>query len=689
MKPPDLPPDETHRLCALDELKLLDTPPEERFDRLTRLAARTFDIPIALVSLIDSNRQWFKSRHGLEAPETARDISFCGHAILREEPLVIENALNDERFVDNPLVTGEPNIRFYAGAPLHDRHGHRVGTLCVIDRKPRSFSDEDKATLRDLADLVEREFGLGELGNFYDERNRALNILTEIALDTQGDASQRVTRALEMACNYLGLETGIVSRITGGAYTVHWHFTHLQDTLTNGTTIPLERTYCSLMVATGQVLAIDHMGQSAYRNHICYQVFGLESYLAAPIWIDGEIFGTINISSRHPRPTPFTATERMFVTLLARWVADTIYQQQHTETLNKLVTQTPGMLYQYRLWPNGHSSFPYTSPGIQDIYGVSGEEVAADASPVFDRIHPDDLAGVAESIQRSAESLEQWQHQYRIRWKTGGWHWVEGLARPEPLPDGSILWHGYISDVHERHKIDEMKNQFISTVSHELRTPLTSISGSLGLILGGATGPLTQKTTQMLDIARRNTDQLRRLIDDLLDIEKLVTGNMTIDASVQDLESAVRVALEEIQPLANQHNIEIQLSNANPGVRASFDGTRLTQALSNLLSNAIKFSPEGDIVDVGIRQSGTRIRLEVRDRGPGVPETFRDRIFQKFAQANASSSRSKEGTGLGLAITRELMHAMGGEVGFDSEEGKGACFWLSLPLADADNKGAT
>lgn len=689
MKAPDLPLDEAHRLCALDELKLLDTPPEERFDRLTRLAARTFDAPIALVSLIDSNRQWFKSRHGLETPETARDISFCGHAILREEPLVIENALNDERFVDNPLVTGPLSIRFYAGAPLHDRHGHRVGTLCIIDRKPRAFSNDDQATLRDLADLVEREFGLGELGTFYDERNRALNILTEIALDTQGDASRRVTRALEIASNYLGLETAMVSRITGGAYTVHWHFTHLQDTLINGTTIPLERTYCSLMVATGQVLAIDRMSESAYRNHICYEVFGLESYLAAPIWIDGEIFGTVNFSSRHPRPTPFSATERMFVTLLARWIADTIYQQQHTETLNKLVTQTPGMLYQYRLWPDGHSSFPYTSPGIQDIYGVSGEEVAIDASPVFERIHPDDLADVAESIRQSAKSLEQWRHQYRIRWKTGGWHWVEGLARPEALPDGSILWHGYISDVHERHKIDEMKNQFISTVSHELRTPLTSISGSLGLVLGGATGPLPQKTTQMLDIARRNTDQLRHLIDDLLDIEKLVSGNMTIDASVQDLENAVRVALEEIQPLANQHRIEIRLSNANPGVRASFDRKRLTQALSNLLSNAIKFSPEGDVVDVGIRQSGAQIRLDVRDQGPGVPESFRDRIFQKFAQANATSSRSKEGTGLGLAITRELMHGMGGEVGFESEEGKGACFWLSLPMVDADDKGAT
>lgn len=445
MKTPDRPPDEAHRLSALDKLKLLDTAPEKRFDRLTRLAARTFDAPIALVSLVDHNRQWFKSRHGMETPETARDISFCGHAILREEPLVIENALNDERFVDNPLVTGTPNIRFYAGAPLHDRQGHRVGTLCVIDHKPRTFTQDDQTTLRDLADLVEREFGLGELGHYYDERNEALNILTEIALDTDGDGGEKATRALEIACDYLGLETGVVSRITGDDYTVHWHFTRMEGTLSNGNTLPLERTYCSLMLATGQVLAIDHMAQSPHRVQECYRAFGLESYLAAPVWIDGEIFGTISFSSRNPRTRPFTASEKMFVTLLARWVADTVYQQQHTETLNKLLARTPAMLYQYRLWPDGHSTFPYTSPGIQDIYEMTAEAAALDAAPAFDRIHPDDRAGIAESIKLSADTLSDWQYQYRTRRKTGGWQWVEGQARPESLPDGSILWHGYIA----------------------------------------------------------------------------------------------------------------------------------------------------------------------------------------------------------------------------------------------------
>ena len=176
----------------------------------------------------------------------------------------------------------------------------------------------------------------------------------------------------------------------------------------------------------------------------------------------------------------------MFVTLFADWVADTLYRVQRTETLNKLVTQAPGMLYQYRLWPDGHSSFPYTSPGIKEIYGIDAEEAAIDANKAIARVHPDDLPGVLKSIEESAQALSQWQLRYRVRLDTGGWSWVEGLAQPEALPDDSILWHGYITNVDERQRIDEMKNQFISTVSHTLRTPLTSISGSLGLILGGA-----------------------------------------------------------------------------------------------------------------------------------------------------------------------------------------------------------
>jgi diguanylate cyclase (GGDEF)-like protein len=157
MKTPDTPGDEAQRLATLRSIDVLDTDPEERFDRLTRLAKRVFDVPIALVSLVDENRQWFKSRIGLDACETRRDISICGHAILGDGPLIVEDTWQDDRFADNPMVTDEPGIRFYAGMPLRYLNGARLGTLCIIDRKPRSLDDEDLAMLRDLADMAESE----------------------------------------------------------------------------------------------------------------------------------------------------------------------------------------------------------------------------------------------------------------------------------------------------------------------------------------------------------------------------------------------------------------------------------------------------------------------------------------------------------------------------------------------------
>ncbi len=152
-----LPPNEEQRLDALRGLNILDTPPEERFDRITRLAQRLFEVPITLISLVDAHRQWFKSSQGLSASETPREISFCTHAIKQSDPMVVPDAALDPRFADNPLVTGDPNIRFYAGYPLSAPDGSRVGTLCLIDQKPRQLTEEELAILRDLGSLAEDE----------------------------------------------------------------------------------------------------------------------------------------------------------------------------------------------------------------------------------------------------------------------------------------------------------------------------------------------------------------------------------------------------------------------------------------------------------------------------------------------------------------------------------------------------
>ncbi len=157
MKTPEIPANEHQRLSELYALKILNTPAEERFDRLTRLTKRLFNVPISVVSLLDADHQWFKSSDGISATQTPRNISFCGHAILQDEVMIVENASEDPRFHDNPLVTGEPHIRFYAGCPLRAPNGAKVGTLCILDSQARAFDADDACALRDLASMVEAE----------------------------------------------------------------------------------------------------------------------------------------------------------------------------------------------------------------------------------------------------------------------------------------------------------------------------------------------------------------------------------------------------------------------------------------------------------------------------------------------------------------------------------------------------
>jgi len=214
MQPPEKPGNEDERVDALCGLEVLDTPDEERFDRLTRVARRHFGVDIALVSLVDSERQWFKSRQGLEAEQTPRDISFCGHAILGERVFQVPDARADPRFADNPLVTGAPHIRFYAGAPLHAPGGARVGTLCIIDENPRTFSEEELGLLRDLADTVEAELereALAQSQQAVQAREEQLKSVLNTAVDAiviadEGGRVQAFNPAAEAMFGYSGDE---------------------------------------------------------------------------------------------------------------------------------------------------------------------------------------------------------------------------------------------------------------------------------------------------------------------------------------------------------------------------------------------------------------------------------------------------------------------------------------------------
>ena len=253
--------------------------------------------------------------------------------------------------------------------------------------------------------------------------------------------------------------------------------------------------------------------------------------------------------------------------------------------------------------------------------------------------------------------------------------------------DSEMIILGIVRDITERKEMDRMKSEFVSTVSHELRTPLTSIRGALGMLQGGVAGELPPKAAKMIGIAAHNSDRLVRLINDILDMEKIESGKLVMNLEQIDLVPLVEAAIEDNRGYAQQFKVDFQFVSHPPHARVRGDADRLTQVVTNLLSNAVKFSPGEGKVWVEIAQIGDRIRVAVSDQGPGVSQEFQSLIFQKFAQADSSDTRQKGGTGLGLNISKAIVEKHGGTIGFDTEIGKGATFFFELPAWKEERTG--
>ncbi|AQR72841.1 ATP-binding protein [Sphingomonas sp. LM7] len=249
-----------------------------------------------------------------------------------------------------------------------------------------------------------------------------------------------------------------------------------------------------------------------------------------------------------------------------------------------------------------------------------------------------------------------------------------------PLAD-TTLFLAVCRDISERREIEQMKGEFVATVSHELRTPLTSIAGSLGLITGGAAGAIPAKALRLVQIAQSNSARLVRLINDILDIEKIEAGQMSFDIKPIDLDHILRRAVRDNAGFAAEYGVRVELAPPPANAAVLADEDRLTQVITNLLSNAVKFSPREGVVRLSVHALDRRFRIDVADKGEGIPEALRERIFEKFAQADNSDARQKGGTGLGLSIVREIVTRLGGDVGFDSRIGEGTTFHVDLPAA--------
>lgn len=780
MQQAPIPQNEAERLAALKAAELLDTASEARFDRLTRLVQQCLEAEIVLISLVDKERQWFKSRQGLDACETCRNISFCGHAILDDNIFEVTDASADNRFADNPLVTGAPFIRFYAGAPLVFA-GQRIGTLCLISSEPRKLTPKERTILREFAAAVEQEIqdrqqeqAKQELAASRDQFERLVANIPGITYRCKADSDWTMlymSGGIDPLSGYPATDF-INNKVRSYASVIHPDDRERLEQLVMEA-IALKQSWVlqyRIMHKKGHLLWVEERGKAEFDDN------GQLSFL------DGLIL-------------------------------DVSEEKRLKRQLITLTSQLPGVVYQYQQWPDGHAAFPYASAAIQAIYGVTPEQVKDDASLVFAKLYAADLPALAASIESSSRELSIWQHEYRVCRDDGSLSWLAGRAVPERMPDGSTLWHGYIQDitetkqyylqlekvnkelelarerlntssenaligfwqanletgelwwspviyqifgfnegavnpsatlfksavhpddwrlieqsektaretgihdvvhriirpdgtirwvhelarmlpsdtkqhvligsvqdVTERMQLQQLKDEFISTVSHELRTPLTSIKGALGLVNSGTLGEVPESISKLLQVAQSNSERLSQLINDLLDIEKLIAGKMPFDLLAVEVVKELEYAVHNLQPYASQFAVNLQLDDIAPELKITADKLRLQQVVTNLLSNAVKFSGKNSTVKIVANRQSEQVRIEVHDSGIGIASEFQPRIFERFAQADGSSSRQSGGTGLGLAICKELVEQMGGTIGFSSVLHQGSVFYFTLPL---------
>jgi signal transduction histidine kinase len=300
-------------------------------------------------------------------------------------------------------------------------------------------------------------------------------------------------------------------------------------------------------------------------------------------------------------------------------------------------------------------------PGLPDAQGLGAIRRAHAAAPRVPLV----VLTASDDESLAEQALQEGAQDYLIK----GQIEVRGILRA-------------LRYATERKRLERLKDEFVSTVSHELRTPLTSIAGSLGLLMGNAAGSLPKPMARLLAIAHTNSQRLVRLVDDILDIEKIQAGRMVFNFSRVEVRSLVAQAIAANRGFAKGYGVRVRLEAARADAEVRADPDRLLQVVTNLLSNAVKFSPADHEVMVAIEKGTDMVRLTVRDHGPGIPIDFKPLIFEKFVQADAGDARHKGGSGLGLSIVKQIVDRLSGEVGFADAPGGGTIFHVQLPCWD-------
>ena len=660
-----IPDDEAARQRTLESLDVLDTSGDPVLDGLTRIAADIAGCPIALISLIDTRRQWFMSRVGLVATETPRDIAFCAHAILGDALFEVPDATLDVRFVDNPLVTEDPRVRFYAGVPL-DVDGHKMGTLCVIDHQSRTLTEVQRQQLLDLGRLTQQW-----LKSRQEHRAARESEIDRRALFEQlgdgvmlVDPQYRVLEANAQAHAMLGYTRGELVGMRLQALLADFEHSRL---VADGP--PSQRhAEWEMVRRDGTPLATE----------VTVKGVGDRGYLSVIRDVTRRRLG------EHQLRQLSLAVDQSLESILITDFEGRI-QYVNDTTLAKSGYQRAELIGQ-------HISF-----------------LKSDATPpaTFDHLRTTLALG------------KPWDGVMYSRSKDGGQYTEQVRVSPVRLPDGRITsFLAVKEDVTEKRRmIEELddhrvhleetvaqrtaelalakssaesanraKSDFLASMSHEIRTPMNGVVGIVEVLRKSR---LDRQQGELVDTIRDSAFALLGIIDDILDFSKIEAGRLELEYEPVSLLRLAESVCDGLLPVASGRGVGLRVF-VDPALPDWIvgDEVRLRQILNNLLGNAIKFSAGRDLAGrVWLRievDSQGALRIEVGDNGIGMSAEVQQRVFQPFAQAETSTTRRYGGSGLGLSICRRLVDMFGGRIALDSTPGAGSVFTVTLPLrADA------
>lgn len=671
---------ESMRLEALKRYNVLDTPPEAVFDRFTKIAAAHFKMPISLISFVDFDRQWFKSKIGVVPCQTDRAAAFCTHAILSDEVMVVRDAAQDRRFASSPLVSGEPGIRFYAGAPLLTLDKFRLGTICVLDTVPHDdFSEEDKSFLTWLAELIMRE------------------------LEVRWELRDRISNELALHKSERQFRSAFKNSPHGMAVVA-----------LDGRFLEVNKSLCAITGYSEEELRARNFQSLTHPEDLERDLAGLQEMLSGnsatyssekryihksgePIW---TLISVALVPDSPGRPAHFVAQVR---DIHSRHMQEArileLMERNHMATRAGNVGIWEWQVgAEYHIW----------DAQVFSHFGLPKDSPPQNLDAVLERMHPDDREPAFAKLDHALRYDDGYEFEHRVIWPTGEVRHIQLRAKIVRNAQGEPLKViGTSVDVTELRELadrlaaeklalreakeeaesaNKAKSEFLTIMSHELRTPMNGILGFSQLLEANAFGELNAKQSEFVSAILTSGHHLLSLIEEILELSKIESGKLTVSIEPVLMGGVCKSVVSSLQHLAQHFSVTIDpgdFGDTMPAVLA--DRTRLSQCLFNLGSNGIKYNRPGGTLrlEYELRDDGPHgtVRLLVSDTGIGIPENRRSELFQPFSRLGAEKY-AVEGTGVGLALTERLAGLMGAQVGYRSVEGEGSTFWIDMPVAE-------